>query len=256
MTVPNIPFLQSIKDPKVLARVMPYAQTVHDEAIRVGVDPNFAFAQLLAESGGRPDAVSAPASKTDPARDRGLWQVNDKTKAGWGFGVNDTRMDPIASTKQIMPHLKVLSDKYGGNWAHMRNVYMRWTKDIKRLQAGELPDAVLGNSPIALAQFKHFEKLQSQYGGKNVKAAEDNLQEAAPSTVVPRDVPLPGYLTPESVDSTFTAGLPEYQPVAVQAPIDPFASVYPAEAAALAQQDYDAKIAADNAVLVPRAAMS
>lgn len=179
---------ERLTDPALKRRLAPHIEHIVKTAIANGVDPDFAVATVLAESAGAPEA------KRDEGKGRfarGLWQVHDDYMTSWGFDPkNDTRHDPVASTTAIMPHLKAVYDKAGGDWALARTMYMRGPDGpmAKKLLVGQPPKDVFKGSPVAANQHAMFARLQSARGTRPPApaaappVADLGLPAAAPQT--------------------------------------------------------------------------
>lgn len=88
--------------------VTPYDDAVRREAIRQGVDPNYAVAVMHQESAGDPNAVSGAGAE-------GLMQLMPATAAGLGVS---NPLDPAQNIRGGVNYLSQGINAYGGNFAN------------------------------------------------------------------------------------------------------------------------------------------
>lgn len=219
----------------IQARIRPHEGFVSDAASRHGVPPALALAMIRHESAGVSEAIG------DKGQGLGWWQVNTKYKDKWGFGKEDARLDPRRSTELIMPSIAKIYNDSKGDWGLTRARYMR-PGLAARIAAGEPVDTVLGKSPIALAEFKAFQRLQKAFGPTGVntptKEAAPNNSSAAPM-IMPNmaDMQIAQH-EPEPVDFGYAPQSPS---------IDTFAGLDSSQAAflQLAAQEEEAQMVRD-----------
>lgn len=204
--------------PEVRQRLTPYRATIEAAAARAGIQPDFVYATIAAESSGLAGATG------DGGRAGGLYQVQHAFVRDYGMTDPAQRYDPVASTNAVVPKIAGMLRAGGGDWGAATAQYMRGIRHSQRLRAGESPEAVFAGDRVGLARYRQAVALQQKYGGVLGQSAVQPpaagpapmpmpAQElAAPPTALPPPVRshVPFAMTPQPAPAPAPRGLPGF----------------------------------------------
>lgn len=167
-----------------------FKQLIDRAVQKYGLGPEWrdiGYKQLMAESGGRPDALG-PVTKSGE-RAQGAWQFMPKTAKGYGL---QNPNDPAASTDAWGRMMSDLLKQTGGNPAHALAAYNWGIGNLSKQGMDKMPaetrgylQKILGNIPVGTQQAQQKAYAPPAVNGVGAQDARMALQPKAAEPMEP-----------------------------------------------------------------------